>query len=783
MVSLPIAESLLLLDNPFDMAYRIESAKIWQVRPHMTVSPSFERSEAEAMRQRNLTNFADSSPEPAYFSNSFEHLTAELQRLDLLIQWQVRRSKQLHRTDEQFRGLYVSEQEVDDMLGAPLGSPRFLTVGDPEDNAATYAAFNRMGNEIAERIAGSALRGISLRLEEIVRLFKLTSFDAGCLLVCLAPEIDPRYERLYSYIQDDVTKKRPSVELVLNLLCPTLNSKLEARKRFECWAPLQHWKMVHRIEDTSQPQGAMLARPLRMDERIVNYLTGSDEIDSQLLPYTEFVTGLSEPCPTLPEAHRSRLIGLSQSIKGGAILYFHGPSGIGKRECARALSNVAGRGLLTIDLDYLANADHATFQDVIRRAARESRILKASLYCRGFGALLPDERHFVREKLLAELRGLGGLSFLEAETAWEPPAHAAVPFVSVEFSRLAFAERSRLWASAMPTAGETGLDLEAIAGKFRFTGDQIRDAAATAANLALWRDPFSPRITDSDLYEACRLHSNRKLASLARKINPRHGWDDIILPADRGCHLREICSSVKHRELVFEQWGFDRKLSLGKGLNILFAGPPGTGKTMAAEIMAGELGLDLYKIDLSSLVSKYIGETEKNLARIFSEAETSNAILFFDEADALFGKRSEVRDSHDRYANIEVGYLLQRMEEYEGVVILATNFRKNMDDAFVRRIQFTVEFPFPNEADRKRIWLSIWPETLPIDADVDLDFLAERFELTGGSIKNIALAAAFLAAENGRVVKMTHLLHATRREYQKTGKVVGHAEFEHRRAN
>ena len=210
------------------------------------------------------------------------------------------------------------------------------------------------------------------------------------------------------------------------------------------------------------------------------------------------------------------------------------------------------------------------------------------------------------------------------------------------------------------------------------------------------------QLTMTDLYEACRLHSNQKLATLARKITPKYAWDDIVLPADRLEQLREICNHVKYRERVYGQWGFDRKLSLGKGLSILFAGPSGTGKTMAAEIIAGALGLDLYKIDLSTVVSKYIGETEKNLSRIFIEAETSNSILFFDEADALFGKRSEVKDSHDRYANIEIGYLLQRMEEYEGVVILATNFRKNMDEAFVRRLHFTVEFPFPNEEDRQQ---------------------------------------------------------------------------------
>src|SRR6185369_9673429 len=208
---------------------------------------------------------------------------------------------------------------------------------------------------------------------------------------------------------------------------------------------------------------------------------------------------------------------------------------------------------------------------------------------------------------------------------------------------------------------------------------------------------------------ACRLQSNRKLAALAQKITPRYKWTDIVLPAGRLEQLREICNTLRHRSRVYEDWGFGRRLALGKGLNVLFAGPSGTGKTMAAEILAGELGLDLYKIDLSSVVSKYIGETEKNLSKIFAEGRASNAVLFFDEADAVFGKRTEVRDAHDRYANIEVSYLLQRMEEYEGMVILASNLRKNMDDAFVRRLHFSIEFPFPTDADRRRIWDGLWP--------------------------------------------------------------------------
>jgi SpoVK/Ycf46/Vps4 family AAA+-type ATPase len=241
--------------------------------------------------------------------------------------------------------------------------------------------------------------------------------------------------------------------------------------------------------------------------------------------------------------------------------------------------------------------------------------------------------------------------------------------------------------------------------------------------------------------------------------------------------LREICNYVKNYHRVYSDWGFGHKLSRSKGLNLLFAGPSGTGKTMAAEIMSNELGLDLYKIDLSAIVSKYIGETEKNLERIFKEGQASNAILFFDEADALFGKRSEVRDSHDRYANVEVAYLLQRMEDYDGVVILATNLRKNMDEAFARRMHFTIEFPLPEEPDRYRIWQSVFPEEAPRAKSIDLTFMARQFKITGGNIKNIALGAAFLAAQDGGCITMEDLIRATKREYQKIGKLCTEGDF------
>ncbi|MDX1616120.1 MAG: ATP-binding protein, partial [Candidatus Promineifilaceae bacterium] len=319
------------------------------------------------------------------------------------------------------------------------------------------------------------------------------------------------------------------------------------------------------------------------------------------------------------------------------------------------------------------------------------------------------------------------------------------------------------------------IPLDQLANQFRFSAGQIEDVVATAQDLAEWR---RERLAAEDLFVASRAHSNQKLGELATKITPRYQWEDIVLPKDSLAQLREMVNTVRQRPTVYGQWGFGRKQSLGKGLSALFAGESGTGKTMAADIMANELKQDLYKIDLSMLVSKYIGETEKNLNKVFSEAATSNAILFFDEADAIFGKRSEVKDSHDRYANLEISYLLQRMEAYDGVVILATNLRSNLDEAFTRRLHFIVEFPFPEAPDRERIWQVNVPTKTPLADGVDFNLLARRYRLAGGNIRNIIMAAAFLAARDGEEVGMVHLFHATRREYQKIGRLVEEGQFE-----
>jgi SpoVK/Ycf46/Vps4 family AAA+-type ATPase len=715
------------------------------------------------------------------FENSLQHLLAELERIDLLIAAQVARARRLHADDEQFRGLYISEEEIDLLLKQPAGRPRWART--PTALNELGLALDKIGRLNASRKEESVRRGIELRLDRLQHNFGLDAFEVDALLVCLAVEVDLRYEKLYAYLNDDVTKKRPSVELVLNLLAPSAEAGFGARRYFTAAAPLFRNHLLMLFEDPSQPHPPLLATYINVDARIVRYLLNSDVPDERIRPFS-FLSDPDQQFNALlvDEAARRHLARFlhNAAIDRPVIAHLRGPYGVGKQNTAEAVCKDLGMRLLIVDLARITYDGDGSGARIFELVQREAKLQQAAVYWKNFDALIPEDKKAALNSFLGALADRPALTFLGGEGPWEPnEALRDACLARLELKKPSSSDRLRIWSTALDgdCRIDSEVDLAALATKFKFTGGQIHDAATLAINLARLRDSETARINTHDLYEACRMHSNQKLTTLARKIMPKYSWDDIVLPADRLEQLREICNHVKYRDRVYGEWGFDQKLSLGKGLSVLFAGPSGTGKTMAAEIIAGALGLELYKIDLSTVVSKYIGETEKNLSRIFVEAETSNAILFFDEADALFGKRSEVKDSHDRYANIEIGYLLQRMEEYEGVVILATNFRKNMDEAFVRRLQFTVEFPFPNASDRRRIWEGIWPDDTPRDPALDIDFMARRFEITGGNIRNIALAAAFLAADDGNVVTMNHLLHGTKREFQKMGKVVAENEF------
>ncbi|MCJ7625113.1 MAG: ATP-binding protein, partial [Anaerolineaceae bacterium] len=442
---------------------------------------------------------------------------------------------------------------------------------------------------------------------------------------------------------------------------------------------------------------------------------------------------------------------------------------------ARKLATHHKCPLLQVDLKAVAQSDRSP-TIALNRALRDARLNKALPFISGWDVLIPEDT-ILPPNVTSELCAYPNTAIVAGQIHWQ--ARGLSEDHSLTWKELgipSFAQRRTLWKHIIGEAEtEDALEFDLIAGQFLLTLEQIKDACLTARDMANER---GTGIRNSDIFFAAREYSNRSLSKLANKINPRYGWDDIVLPADRILLLQEIVSMVRGRPVVLEDWGVGEKLASSAGVALLFAGQPGTGKTMGAEIIAFELGLDLYKIDLSTVVSKYIGETEKNISKIFEEAETSNAILFFDEADALFGKRSEVRDSHDRYANIEISYLLQRMEAYDGVTILATNMRANLDEAFTRRLHFIVEFPFPDKEERLRIWEALFPPGVPHEPDIDLTEFAKQYRLAGGNIRNILVNAAYLAAADGQKVSMAHLQHSLFRELQKIGRLVDKEDIE-----
>ncbi|HXU36644.1 MAG TPA: AAA family ATPase [Blastocatellia bacterium] len=739
-----------------------------------------------------MTRMAPQPDDGRHYVDNLAYLLDELRRIDLLIHLRLLEKQSSHDANplEQFKGLVLLEEEILQLVAGPASPVSDESPATANDAQARILAeaLTSVEARIAHCRAAALTNGADILLGRLSQLFGLTRFDEECLLFCLAAEIDRKYEKVYGYLQDDVTQKSPGVDLLLGLLCKTTEEKVAARSAFDSQAPLLKYRLLQ-VNDRSPDQGSpLISRSLKLDDRIASFLLGSREIDARLDPAARLASQPSESEPAIvSEDTRQRLVEFFK-VKSSAVrlaqsvvFSFSGPYGAGKRAMARAVCRDLSLPLLVGDVSRMVSAG-TSFADLIWLLGREAALNGAALCLENIDPLLADHDAPTSElKSLCEaIRTFSPLTFLIGRHSWPQMLLSEANLIRVDFTAPDAKTRKRLWQTHIDNshgddfAGrgslEDGLDTEALAGKFRLTPGQIRDAFEAASSLARWRSPDVVRVTMEDLYAACRAQTAPKLGELARKIKPRFRWEDIVLPPDQLAQLTEICNESRHRQRVYGEWGFDGKLSLGRGLTALFTGPPGTGKTMAAEVVANGLNLDLYKIDLSQVVSKYIGETEKKLHQIFDEAQSSNSILFFDEADALFGKRSEVKDAHDRYANIEVGYLLQKMEEYDGIAILATNLQQNMDDAFTRRMRFIVEFPFPDEHHRKLIWQVTFPTEAPLGDDVDLGWLARGIRLPGGNIKNIALAAAFFAAGDGGVIRMSHLIKGGRREFQKIGR-------------
>jgi SpoVK/Ycf46/Vps4 family AAA+-type ATPase len=712
----------------------------------------------------------------AAYGSSLEHLCDEIGRVDLLVRGQVARVRQAAGEDA-WRGVAISEPEVDALLARTLGQPPWDAAPSPPSLADAHALADRIAIAIQQRAARAT---VPLRLVQLAERFALDRFALDVLLVALLPELDQRYERLYAYLQDDVTRKYLTVDLALHLLCRSIDERLAARGRFAATAPLVHHGLVQLISEAPPPP--LLARAIKIDDRVVDWLHGSDELDPLLARHARRIAPRAALADLVIDPATRDPLARCAGGRASPVVYLHGPSGVGKRTAAEALAHAVGRQVLALDVATLAGLTDDATEAVVRAAGREAQLAADLLRVEGADGLLSGERRFARAALVELMKRSPVPVVLTGETAWDP-SETLDRLQDRTFVRLAFElpdtpARVRLWRTALAgVALGDDVDLDRLAGRMRLSGGQIHDAAATARGLADARGSPAGPLAMAELEEACRRQSGQRFGSFARKVTARPAWDDLVLPGDRVQWLRELCDHARHRGTVFDRWGFDRKLPSGKGLGLLFTGAPGTGKTLAASVIAAELGLELYQIDLASVVSKWIGETEKHLGRIFDQAERGHCVLLFDEADALFGKRSEVHDAHDRYANLETSYLLQRMEAHDGIVILASNFRRNLDEAFVRRLRFIVEFPLPDERERLRIWDRIWPADAPRAPDLDLGHLARRFELAGAHIRNIALAAAFLAAAEGQPIAQRHVLHAAQREYQKLGRMIDKTVF------
>jgi hypothetical protein len=666
---------------------------------------------------------------------------------------------------DEFRGLYVSDEHVDRLIAG----------------AHTPSAPDLLA--VIERPA-AGLRDLDDRWRHVAETFGLCTLEEDLLLIGAAPELDLKYETLYAYLNNDVTRKWPTADLARRLLSDVAGNNSVAG----ALAPAATLHAQHLIYRVDGPGGrpAMLHAGYALHPCVTHWLHGHS-------PSLAFEAGAtvwsSGAALEFDDAARARaepiqrvLHRWSPSAGNLPVIALLGQPGSGRATTAAALAALTGRPLVRLHLHALADAD-AEAVDMLDRVQVALSLEPAVVLVEGVDVPADDEarrpRHEARLARAVARWPASALVLIRTsdDDRWRAFAGAR-RVIEVRCEVGSFAGRLALWRDAarsesirLPDA-----ELHSLAGRFSLTPGHVRATLATARDLATMAGAHGQAGSDQ-VAAAARLASDQALGRLAVKVDRKHDWADLVLPPPTLRRLRELAAAIRHRHVVYGEWGFGERIINGTGIKALFAGGSGTGKTMAAGVMARELGLDLYKIDLSGVVSKYIGETEKNLDRIFRAARAANAIVFLDEAEAIMGKRSEVKDAHDRYANIEVAYLLQRLEDHDGIVILATNLKRNIDDAFNRRMQYVVDFPRPEEGEREQIWRRMFPPQSPIGTDVDFAFLARQFDLAGGDIRNVVLDAAFLAAQDGGVIGMRAIVEALARQLAKEGKTPTGTDF------
>lgn len=607
-------------------------------------------------------------------------------------------------------------------------------------------------------------------LASLAERFGLTTFERNVLLLCVAMEFDTRVPALCAQAQEDPARRYPTFALALALFTESATWDSLSPER-----PLRYYHLLEIHQPGAQP---LITSALSVDEWVMNYIKGSKYLDDRLAHFLAPVEG-AEAEVELPPSHREIVEAIIESLSHAPqgerlpVIQLLGADAPSKRLIAAHAAAALGLHLYRMPAGLLP-PQAAELETLARLWHRQAVMMPVCLYLdareaasssgqgEGQNQQPPPINRFLE-------RG-GGLVFLDTREAWPQLDRAGLIH---DVLKPTSAEQQNAWTQALgEAAGDTP---QYLSGQFNLNLPEIRQIAKNALLEASSEGAPSPAVLSTKVWDYCLTATRPRLDALAQRLEPKATWEDIVLPESEIESLRHVTNQVRQRSKVYDQWGFRRKMSYGLGLSALFTGESGTGKTMAAEVIANELKLNLYRIDLSAVVSKYIGETEKNLSRLFDAADDGGMMLFFDEADAIFGKRSEVKDAHDRYANIEINYLLQRMESYRGLAILATNMKSALDAAFMRRLRFIINFPNPGPPERKLIWQKSFPMEVPTEG-LDYDRLS-RFNFAGGSIHSIALNASFLAAQAGTPVTMPLVLKATRLEYAKRGWPYNEADF------
>ncbi|MFB7391949.1 AAA family ATPase [Streptomyces sp. NPDC056191] len=674
-----------------------------------------------------------SDPRPALASPLLAHLAALRARVAALVDG---RSAVDPTAGDPLRGLYVSAEAARRIAAEPIGHGAHAAHEAHEPHEAHESPFPLPDLDRGDRLGALA------------RTFGLSPLDAHILLVALAPDVDRGFEALYGYLNDDVGRRRATTALALDLAGSGPHDPA-ARDRFHPGAPLRSGGLLD-VEDEDRP---VPGRALRVPERVVAHLLGDDtRLDAQLLGLG---VELLPPAPAgaEPDAATTPL---------GARIAAAGPVTVHLRErVPGAATDAVVAALRGAGRPVLRYRPECVDAAVARAVLREARLRGAAVVVEP----LP-QRPGPLVRALASSGATVVLAGTEApDPGWAPDAE----LLTLEAPDPGAMGTADLWQRELGSV-ESDFDLAEATAAYRLGGDQIRRAARAARALAAFE---GSEPTLAHVQHSARLVSAPLLDSHARRIRPAVGFADLVLPEEPLGLLHELTARARHRDRVLGEWRLRTGGGRGRGVVALFAGESGTGKTFGAEVVAGELGLDLYVVDLSSVVDKYVGETEKNLERIFVEVDRTDCVLLFDEADAVFGKRSEVKSSHDRYANLESAYLLQRLEAFDGIAVLTTNLRANIDDAFTRRLDVVVDFPFPDPEQRVSLWHSCLAGT-PRTADVaeEITRCAEEFELAGGAIRSAAVTAGYLAAARGSAVTGEDVRAGARREYRKAGRLV-----------